>query len=74
VKPPRKKPVLHSTSTAHKPVAVVRRLWEENQDAAFGQLVALAVAEGVNPNTARGVLVRLKRAQSAQDGKQEESQ
>ena len=47
-------------STCKSPGAIVREIAEKNPDLAFGEIVKMAVARGVNANTARGTLVRFK--------------
>lgn len=63
--PPAPKPTrtrVRSTCT-ESPGAIVRRIARANPTLAFAEIVKLAVAEGVNPNTARGALVRFKAQQ-----------
>lgn len=50
---------------AEKASSIVRRLYEQDRGAGFAEICAQAVALGVNPNTARGALVRLKKADAA---------
>ena len=44
------------------PSAVVRAVADEHPDWRFSEIVTEAVRRGVNPNTARGALVRYRRA------------
>jgi hypothetical protein len=44
---------------------IIRRIHAANRDARFADVVRLCEAEGVKANTARGVIVRLKKAERA---------
>lgn len=47
---------------AETSTAIVRRHFESSPKRTFSKVVELAVADGVNRNTARGALVRIKQA------------
>jgi hypothetical protein len=57
-----RKPRVASTCK-RSPGSIVRQIARANPTLAFAEIVRLAVAEGVNPNTARGALVRFKQSQ-----------
>jgi len=50
-----------ASTCVERPSDVVRRVARANPDAKFSEKVRLCVAEGVNPTTAEGVLVRFMR-------------